>query len=145
MFGLTTYCVVFNMFDRILSRHQYTWKWFRLWFSSCIHFKLNDWNFCNVNGILFRFRSTCNAHKNKQLWLNIWVGLCMLGSNPCMNNNIQIGFLTNILTILIFIFHDGLNTKLIIRLKNIFIPVLDLLVSYVSSWIPSIIIVVISV
>ena len=78
----------------------------------------------------------------------------MLGSNPCMNNNIQIGFLTNILTILIFIFHDGLNTKLIIRLifklwglytKNIFIPVLDLLVSYVSSWIPSIIIVVISV
>ena len=40
----------------------------------------------------------------------------MLGSNPCMNNNIQIGFLTNILTILIFIFHDGLNTKLIIRL-----------------------------
>ena len=78
----------------------------------------------------------------------------MLGSNPCMNNNFQIGFLTNILTILIFIFHDGLNTKLIIRLifklwglytKNIFIPVLDLLVSYVSSWIPSIIIVVISV
>ena len=65
---------------------------------------------------LFHFRSTCNAHKNKQLWLNIWVGLCMLGSNPCMNNNIQIGFLTNILTILIFIFHDGLNTKLIIRL-----------------------------
>ena len=64
----------------------------------------------------------------------------MLGSNPCMNNNIQIGFLTNILTILIFIFHDGLNTKLIIRLtmrlvhkKNIFISVLDLLVSYVSS------------
>ena len=62
----------------------------------------------------------------------------MLESNPCMNNNIQIGSLTNILTILIFIFHDGLNTKLIIRSmrlaqKNIFIPVLDLLVSYVSS------------
>ena len=95
---------------------------------------------------LFHLRSTCNAHKNKQLWLNIWVGLCMLGSNPCMNNNIQIGFLTNILTILIFIFHDGLNTELIIRFtqKNILIPVLDLLVSYVSSWIPSIIIVVIS-
>ena len=65
---------------------------------------------------LLHLRSTCNAHKNKQLWLNIWVGLCMLGSNPCMNNNIQIGFLTNILTILIFISHDGLSTKLIIRL-----------------------------